>query len=202
MGRVLVATSNAGKLRDFAGAAASGALQLAALPGFSSLPSVVEDGRTFEENARKKAEHYSRFVSGELVIADDSGLEVAALNGDPGVRSARYASGPGQVNADDPANNQRLLTELAGAQNRGACFVCVIAAARDGHTMGTFRGEASGVVLLQPRGNLGFGYDPLFYIPEVGKTFAELAPDEKAAISHRGRAYRAFLAWYQANSAT
>jgi XTP/dITP diphosphohydrolase len=197
MRRVLIATSNPGKLRDFAGAAASHGIAIAALPDFESLPAVREDGATFEANARKKAEHFSRFAAGEIVLADDSGLEVNSLGGAPGVHSARYAAASAEANADDQANNARLLRELSRASDRTARFVCVIAAARDGDTLSTFRGEADGRILEVPRGSGGFGYDPLFFFPALGKTFAELAPEEKANVSHRGAAFRKFLEWYE-----
>jgi XTP/dITP diphosphohydrolase len=203
MNRILIATSNAGKLRDFAGAAASLDVEIASIPNFASLPAVVEDGLTFEENARKKAENYSRAVPGEIVLADDSGLEVDALKGAPGVHSARYAADAPHLmdnNTDDEANNARLLRELKDvpSDKRKGRFVCVIAAARDGQTLNVFRGEAEGTILNRPRGTNGFGYDPLFYFPQIEKAFAELTPEEKAQYSHRGEAFRQFLAWYQA----
>jgi XTP/dITP diphosphohydrolase len=202
---VLLATSNPGKLRDFAGAAAPCGVTIATIPNFSSLPQVVEDGTTFEENARKKAESYSLAVPGELVLADDSGLEIAALGGAPGVHSARYAADEphtAECNSDDEANNSRVLHELKGVteQKRTARFVCVLAVARDGHALHTFRGTAEGIILDAPRGKNGFGYDPLFYFPQIGKTFAELSAEEKARYSHRGAAFRAFLEWYRASS--
>ena len=195
MRRVIIATSNPGKLRDFAGAAVAHGITVASLPDFDSLPGVREDGATFEANARKKAEHYSRFAPGEIVLADDSGLEVDALGGAPGVHSARYAATSPEGNADDRANNVRLLRELSRYADRTARFVCVIAAARDGHTLSTFRGEARGRILDAPRGAGGFGYDPLFFFPALGKTFAQLSPEEKAGVSHRGAAFRRFLEW-------
>jgi len=200
--RVLIATSNAGKLRDFVGAAAPFNIAIAGLPNFSSLPQVVEDGVTFEENARKKAESYSLAAPGELVLCDDSGLEIGALGGAPGVHSARYAADEphaAECNTDDEANNGKVLRELAGVvpEKRTARFVCVLAAARDGQTLQTFRGTAEGVILDAPRGQHGFGYDPLFYFPGIGKTFAELSAEEKALYSHRGAAFRAFLDWYR-----
>jgi XTP/dITP diphosphohydrolase len=208
MDHILIATSNAGKLRDFVGAAAPLGIEIVPLPNFSSLPAVVEDGVTFEENARKKAESYSREAPGEIVLADDSGLEVDALKGAPGVHSARYAAEAPHLmnnNTDDEANNARLLRELKEipADKRSARFVCVIAAARDGETLEVFRGEAEGTILNRARGTNGFGYDPLFYFPQIQKAFAELTPEEKAQYSHRGAAFRQFLAWYQAtNSST
>jgi XTP/dITP diphosphohydrolase len=200
MKRVLVATSNAGKLRDFAGAARSHGVEIAPLPNFACLPVVAEDGLTFEANARKKAEEYSRYAPGQLVIADDSGLEVDALGGAPGVHSARYAAedpASHEVNTDDDANNARVLRELEGvpSEKRTGRFVCVIAAARDGRTLATFRGVAKGVILDHLRGTGGFGYDPMFYFPPIQKTFAELKPEEKAQYSHRGAAFRRFLEW-------
>jgi XTP/dITP diphosphohydrolase len=202
MRKILIATSNPGKLRDFAGAALRHGVGVAGIPDFSSLPAVVEDGFTFEANARKKAEAYSRHVPGEVVVADDSGLEIDALNGAPGVHSARYAAEkPEQAdaNTEDEANNARVLRELKGvppAQRTGR-FVCVLAAARDGETLATFRGTAEGIILDAPRGTNGFGYDPLFYFPQIKKTFAELSAEEKSNYSHRGAAFRKFLEWYE-----
>ncbi len=204
---VLLATSNPGKLRDFAGAAAPYGITIITIPHFSSLPQVVEDGATFEENARKKAESYSLAVPGELVLADDSGLEIDAIVAAPGVHSARYAARDRQndephaaeCNSDDEANNARVLRELKEVpeHKRTARFVCVLAAARDGRTLQTFCGTAEGVILNAPRGGNGFGYDPLFYFPPIDKTFAELSAEEKAQYSHRGAAFRAFLEWYR-----
>lgn len=198
--RILIATSNPGKLRDFAGAARAYGVEVAALPNFASLPTVIEDGNTFEANARKKAEAYSLAAPGEIVLADDSGLEVDALAGAPGVHSARYAADePSRVgaNTDDDDNNARLIRELKSIppEKRTGRFVCVIVAARDGKTLNTFKGAAEGLILDSPRGSNGFGYDPLFYFPQIGKTFAELSAEEKAGYSHRGKAFRSFLEW-------
>ena len=200
--RILIATSNPGKLRDFAGAARASGIDIACLPNFSSLPAVVEDGLTFEANARKKAENYSHYLPGEIVLADDSGLEVDALGGAPGVHSARYAADAPHLvenNTDDQANNARLIRELRGIppEKRTGRFVCVIAAARDGQTLSVFRGTAEGMILDTPRGSNGFGYDPLFYFPPIQKAFAELTAEEKAQYSHRGAAFRKFLEWYE-----
>lgn len=201
MPRILIATSNAGKLRDFAGAAAPLGFEIESLPNFSLLAPVVEDGLTFEANARKKAEFYSLSAPGEMVLADDSGLEVDALGGAPGVHSARYAADQPHLienNTDDQANNGRLLRELRKIppEQRTARFVCVIAAACDGQTLNVFRGQAEGAILASPHGSNGFGYDPLFFFPPIQKTFAELTPEEKAEYSHRGIAFRHFLDWY------
>lgn len=202
MRRVLIATSNPGKLRDFAGAAASHGIEIAGIPNFSSLPLVVEDGQTFEDNARKKAHEYSRYEPAEIIVADDSGLEIDALGGAPGVHSARYAADQPHLagaNTDDEANNARVLRELKGlpGERRTARFVCVLAAARDGKVLQIFRGVAEGIILDAARGSNGFGYDPLFYFPSIQKTFAELSAEEKSKYSHRGAAFRQFLEWYE-----
>jgi len=205
MRRILIATSNPGKIRDFAGAASVYGIEVAALPNFASLTPVIEDGATFEANARKKAESYSRYADGELVIADDSGLEVDALGGAPGVYSARYAADEPhamETNTDDEANNAKLVREIrrVPAEKRTGRFVCWIAAAREGNTLAVFEGKAEGIIVEQPRGSNGFGYDPLFYFPAIGKTFAELSAAEKSRYSHRGAAFRAFLDWYREQS--
>jgi XTP/dITP diphosphohydrolase len=197
---VLVASSNPGKIRDFAGAASHFGIEVRPIPNFSSLPPVVEDGQTFEANARKKAEAYSRYLPHEIVIADDSGLEVDALAGAPGVHSARYAADEPQAaetNTDDEANNAKLIRAIQHVppDQRAGRFVCWIAAAREGVTLAVFEGRAEGTILDQTRGSNGFGYDPLFYFPKIGRTFAELSPEEKSYYSHRGAAFRKFLAW-------
>ena len=200
MKHVFIASSNPGKLRDFVAIAARHGVQVELLPDFHSYPEAIEDGSTFEENARKKAEHYSRYVAGQAILADDSGLAVDHLRGEPGVRSARYAASSEHGNSDDRANNSLLLDRMRGVPDprRSAQFVCVIAIARDGSTLATFRGEATGRLLHEARGTGGFGYDPLFYFPELGKTFAQLDPSEKAKVSHRGAAFEKFLAWCDA----
>jgi XTP/dITP diphosphohydrolase len=197
---ILVATSNAGKIRDLEGAASHFAIEVAQIPNFDSLPLVVEDGQTFEANARKKAEEYSRYVPGEVVIADDSGLEVDALGGAPGVHSARYAADEphlAEANTDDEANNAKLIREIRHVppEKRTGRFVCWIAAARDGKTLAVFEGKAEGIIQEHPKGANGFGYDPLFFFPQINKTFAELTAAEKADYSHRGQAFRKFLEW-------
>jgi XTP/dITP diphosphohydrolase len=190
---LFLATSNPGKLADFAGMERMPAL----LPGFSEIPAVKETGSTFEANARLKAEYYSGFApAGAGVIADDSGLEVDALQGAPGVRSARFAGEP----SNDQANNALLLERLRDVppESRSARFVCVLAVAREGMTLATFRGEAEGRILDAARGRNGFGYDPLFFSPEAGCAFAELTPQQKARFSHRGRAARALQRRFEA----
>jgi XTP/dITP diphosphohydrolase len=170
-------------MRDFTGAAQQHGVEIAGIPNFSSLPIVIEDGLTFEANAKKKAEAYTKYVPGELVIADDSGLEVDVLNGAPGVHSARYAADKPEeadANTDDEANNARLLRELKNvpSSQRTGRFVC-----------------AEGIILEAPRGTHGFGYDPLFHFPQIDKTFAELSAEEKSRYSHRGTAFRRLLEW-------
>jgi XTP/dITP diphosphohydrolase len=198
--KILIATSNPGKIRDLNGAAFSHGVEIAIIPNFSSLPTVVEDGLTFEANANKKAQEYSLHVPGEMVVADDSGLEIDALKGAPGVHSARYAAEQpekAEANTEDHANNERVLRELrdVGPRQRTGRFVCVLAVARDGKTLATFRGTAEGIILPAPRGTNGFGYDPLFYFPEIDKTFAELTSEQKSRYSHRGAAFRQLLEW-------
>jgi XTP/dITP diphosphohydrolase len=193
--RLFVATGNPGKLRDFAGLAAE--IELDLLPGFATLPSIEETGATFEENARLKAVHYSRFTPADtdLLVADDSGLAVDALGGAPGVHSARFAGRHG----DDEANNRLLLERLHGLppERRTARFVCCLALARGGEVLKVFRGEVEGLILKASRGDGGFGYDPLFYFPPLKRAFGELSQEEKGRFSHRGRAARELLAWLQ-----
>jgi XTP/dITP diphosphohydrolase len=203
MSKIYLATNNPGKVREFREAAQAFSVALDPLPGMAELPPAIEDGATFEQNARIKAEYYSRFAPGELVLAEDSGLAVDALNGAPGVHSARYAavlhSGVlSHENSDDEANNSALISQLERLSNAqpGGKYVCVIALARDGQTLATFTGEAHGELRTVPRGTQGFGYDPLFYFPALGKTFAELSLEQKREHSHRGKAFRQFLDWY------
>ncbi len=200
MSIVYIATSNQGKLRDFQTAAAAHGIEIAPVPNISQLPAVVEDQDTFEGNARKKAQFYSSAVPDALVLGDDSGLEVEALGGAPGVISARYAAAPGAENSSDAANNAKLRAELASVPDDrlAARFVCVIAAARNGKVVETFRDHAEGLILRDPRGTGGFGYDPLFLFPQLGLTFAELTPDQRIEVGHRGKAFRRFLAWHKA----
>lgn len=160
------------------------------LPGIKNLPACIEDGATFEENARKKALYYSQWTD-HLVFADDSGLSVDALDSRPGVHSARYA-GP---EADDEANNRKLLNELAGLplSKRSAHYVCVIALAQRGRILTVVEGRADGLIQDEPKGSGGFGYDPYFFYPPLKKTFAEISIEEKFEVSHRGKAFRKLL---------
>ena len=198
------ATSNPGKLREFAESASADNIQVLSLPGLDAMPAPVEDAPDFLGNAALKAEFYSRRAPGLLVFADDSGLEVDALGGDPGVFSARYADKmnfePNSGLSKDERNNRCLLSMLQQVNiatqdraGRHARFVCELALARDGQVLRRASGEVEGEILDAPRGANGFGYDPLFFIPQLGKTMAELGPEAKWAISHRGRAFRFLL---------
>ena len=183
------ATGNAGKLREFRMAADNSRIGIELLPGFKQLPPALEDGATFEENAIRKALHYSPHAAG-LLFADDSGLEVEALGGAPGVYSARF-SGP---HATDDSNNRLLLEKLRGVANRTAHFVCAIALVEGERVIGVYHGAVEGEILHAPRGAGGFGYDPLFYCPAFGCTFGEATAEQKLSLSHRGQAVRAMLA--------
>ena len=201
--KIYLATSNPGKVREFREAAQALTVALDPLPGLADLTPPIENGATFEENARIKAEYYSRFATGELVLAEDSGLAVDALKGAPGVHSARYAavlqSGvASNQNSNDQANNKALISQLErlGGNPHPGKYVCVIAVARNGATLATFTGEAAGELRTVPQGTHGFGYDPLFYFPALGQTFAELSLEQKREHSHRGKAFRRFLEWF------
>ena len=199
--RLYVATTSQGKLRDFRTAAAAHSLSIEPLSGLKEIPAPEEDGLTFAENAGLKAVYYSRLAPGELVLADDSGLEVDALGGAPGVRSARYAADsglvdlPGAGDNTDVWNNMVLLQRLAGVpfERRTARYRCVLAAAREGEVVAMAEGMVEGVILDAPRGTGGFGYDPLFYLPSLERTMAEVDLETKHSLSHRGRAIAALL---------
>ena len=182
------ATSNQGKLREFRLAGERFGIRVLELPGLKGIEPCEETGRTFKENSVLKATHYGQHAPG-LLFADDSGLEVDALGGAPGVVSARYA-GPG---ATDAQNNALLLGNMRGREKRQARFVCVIALANRGEIVRTFRGVVGGEILGEPHGPEGFGYDPLFYYPPYGKSFGEILTDEKMAVSHRGKALTAMF---------
>ncbi len=190
--RLFVASSNPGKLREYRALAqpAGASVELAFIPNFDALPVFEEIWPTFAENAAGKALHYSRFAPG-VMIADDSGLVVPALGGAPGVHSARYA-GP---DASDADRIRKLLGEMRGknGEERQARFVCVVAAAESGRMRGLFSSSAEGILLEEPRGEDGFGYDPIFYSPALGKTYAEISREEKNLHSHRGKAFHKAL---------
>jgi XTP/dITP diphosphohydrolase len=198
-----VASSNPGKLRDFSVAAEVRNIAVLPLPGLERIEAPPEDAPTFEGNAVNKAIYYSRFLPGEIVLADDSGLEVDTLHGAPGVRSARYAADAGFRGAEttDANNNLYLLQQLAGVadSNRRARYCCVLALACDGEVLQTATGTVEGRILSAPRGNGGFGYDPLFYLPALDRTTAELDDRARWELSHRGNAFRALITkfpWY------
>jgi len=201
--RMYAATTSQGKLRDFRTAAQTHSIAIEPLPGLDTIPAPEEDGVTFQANATLKAVYYSRFAPGELVLADDSGLEVDALLGAPGVRSARFAADaglvdlPGANDNTDVWNNVMLLEKLAGvpAPRRTAHYRCVLVAARDGVALHTAEGTVEGILIETPRGTGGFGYDPLFYLPDLDLTMAELDLETKLSLSHRGRAIEAMLVW-------
>jgi XTP/dITP diphosphohydrolase len=198
-----VATTNPGKLRDFEVAAKPHARDVVfvRLHGMERIKPPPEDGATFEENSRSKAIEYSRHAPGAIVLADDSGLEVDALHGAPGVRSARYAADAGfdpeslGTTTDDVRNNVFLLEKMQDVlpARRTARYRCVLAAARDGECIAVAHGTVEGILLETPRGSGGFGYDPLFYVPELHQTMAEISLEEKYTISHRGHALRRLL---------
>jgi len=187
--KLYCATTNHGKLREFQ-QALEGSFQVQPLLGLSSIAPPEEMGVTFEENAVQKALYYAKFCDGYLFV-DDSGLEVKALDGAPGVYSARFA-GP---NATDAANNRLLLDRMNGVTDRAARFVCVVALAERDRLVQTFRGEVEGNLLETPQGANGFGYDPLFFFPPFGCTFGEAALDRKMEVSHRTQALRQMRAY-------
>ncbi|WP_224243393.1 XTP/dITP diphosphatase [Hyalangium gracile] len=182
--RVLFATTNAGKVKELRGLV-GGSVEVVSLKDLPPIPEPVEDGETFEANAEKKARAYAE-ASGLPALADDSGLCVDALGGRPGVHSARYAEG------DDRARYLKLLGELEGVPEaqRTASFRCALCLAFPGGKALVEVGRCEGSILTGPRGAHGFGYDPVFFIPALGKTMAELTSEEKSGVSHRGEAFR------------
>lgn len=188
--RVLLATTNQGKVAELKQIMGEKGIELIGLSDSDSTEG-IETGRSFSENALLKANHYYR-IAGLPTIADDSGLEVEALGGAPGVHSARYAG----LGADDGARVTKLLDEMKDLppHRRSARFVCAAAIVWEGGQKVVME-DARGEILTSPRGHNGFGYDPVFFYQPLGKTFAELAPYEKADVSHRGRAFRQLAAW-------
>lgn len=185
--RLLIATRNRGKLREYEQLLAGLPVSLTYLDGEGITQEVEESGETFADNATNKAKEYAR-VSGLLTLADDSGLEVDALGGEPGVHSARYA-GP---QANDEDRYKLLMERMEGVpwEERGARFRCVIAVAEPEGEVYTAEGTVEGIIALAPRGEYGFGYDPVFYVPEHDGTMAQLPPEVKNRISHRAVAAR------------
>ncbi len=191
MKTLLLATRNEGKLRELEALLREEPIRMETLATHPEAGKVEESGKTFEQNARLKATHAAR-CTGLWAVGEDSGLEVDALNGAPGVRSARYSGRQG----NDAANNAKLMRELKGVEDRSARYVCVMALARpDGEIVATTRGTCKGRLTETARGNGGFGYDPYFISErqQQNRTMAELEPSEKDAISHRGQATRAFI---------
>jgi len=180
---IVLATGNKGKVKEFEGLLHGIAKRIIGLGDLESPPEVVEDGETFTENALKKARTIAKY-SGKPALADDSGLAVDALGGKPGVYSARYSG----EDATDEKNIDKLLGELGDAEHRSARFVCFLALVTPDGKETVVSGKCEGVILTEPRGSGGFGYDPVFYLPEYGKTMAEIPPDIKNQISHRARA--------------
>jgi len=184
--RLLLSSSNAGKLQEYRQLASDSGIDLDLLPNFADLPPCEESAPTFAENSAGKALHYSQFTP-EFVIADDSGLVVPALGGAPGVYSARYA-GPDATDAD---RIRKLLREMEGKPDgeRQARFVCVATLARGRRVLAVMSDSVEGILLREPQGQGGFGYDPVFYFPEFGRTFAEVSQGEKNRFSHRGKTF-------------
>ncbi len=195
--KLLAATKNNGKIKEIHRLFAESFLPIKvySLADFNIDCDAPETGETFLENSREKSLFYSRMVKDVYTAADDSGLAVKALEGRPGVHSARYASGAGAESGqpkDDEKNIDKLLQELkdVAVENRGAKFVTVITLSRNGCVMESFFGEVKGIILTEKRGKGGFGYDPLFFYPPLQKTFGELSTEEKNKISHRARAFQ------------
>ena len=182
---LILATHNKGKKREYEFLFKKYPIAVKGFSGLEGIPKIEEEGSTFEEIAKRKAQSASRIL-GVPTLADDSGLVVEALNGAPGIFSARYAG----ESADDYQNNLKLLEEMRGKENRNATFVCSIAIAKPAGQVLNYTGRCPGIILNEPRGANGFGYDPLFYYPPLSRTFAQLSVEEKNRVSHRGQAMR------------
>jgi XTP/dITP diphosphohydrolase len=182
---IVLATTNKGKTREINELLKGFPIEIKSLNDFGPIPEVIEDGKTFDDNAYKKASFTAR-VLGYPAMADDSGLCVEALDGAPGVYSARYAG----ENAKDADNVNKMLDDLKDKENRNASFKCVISIAVPTGAALTYEGECHGVITQEPAGDNGFGYDPLFFYPEFNKTFAQLSIQEKGSVSHRGKALK------------
>jgi XTP/dITP diphosphohydrolase len=192
--KIIVASSNPGKLREYRVLAGESPIEIALLQDFIEIPPFEETSPTFAENSAGKALHYSRFASG-IVLADDSGLVVPALGGAPGVFSARYA-GP---RATDEDRYRKLLHEMRDkvGRERRARFVCVSSLAQGGSALAVVSDSAEGTITNEPRGADGFGYDPIFFFEQLGRTYAQISREEKNQYSHRGRAFRKILTFLE-----
>ncbi len=188
MGEVVLATKNKGKAEEFTSLLMGVFQKIIPLRDLDSAPDIVEDGSTFRENVLKKARSISEFTQ-KLTLADDSGLEVEALGGRPGMLSSRYDG----ESARDEDNITKLLRELSGLSNRKGRFICTLALVTPGGKEIVVEGTCEGIIIDEPRGEGGFGYDPVFFVPEMNKTFAELSSEEKNRISHRARAVKALI---------
>ncbi len=186
---IVLATNNQNKVREFKELLKDFPVEIKCLKDYGPLPGVVEDGATFDDNAYKKSSHYAR-VLGLPCLADDSGLVVDALDGAPGVYSARWAG----ENATDWDNCEKLLKEMEGKKDRSARFMCVLSLATPGGPALTWEASCEGEITTERRGESGFGYDPVFFYPPLGKTFAEISMEEKNKVSHRGKAMAEFAA--------
>ncbi|HEB69266.1 MAG TPA: XTP/dITP diphosphatase [Desulfobulbus sp.] len=186
---IVLATNNKNKVREFKELLKDSPIEIKCLQDYGPLPEAVEDGETFDDNAYKKSFHYAR-VLGVPCLADDSGLVVDALDGRPGVYSARYAG----ENVTDRENCDKLLEEMKDQKKRSAHFMCVLSLATPGGPALTWEGRCDGEITKERRGESGFGYDPVFFYPDFGKTFAEVPMDQKSKVSHRGRAMAEFAA--------
>jgi XTP/dITP diphosphohydrolase len=189
--RLLLASSNSGKLREYKQLAAGSGIEIELVPNFRELPAFEESAPTFAENAAGKALHYSGLVDG-VVLADDSGLVVPALGGAPGVHSARYA-GPGATDSDRIGKLLRAMEGKKGDARR-ARFVCVTAIAARGRALAVVSDSVEGMIAEDPRGSNGFGYDPVFQMVDTNRTYGELAAEEKNHSSHRGRSFSKLVA--------
>jgi XTP/dITP diphosphohydrolase len=192
--RVLLASSNEGKLREFRRMAAHSTIELDLIPGVCELPGFEESAPTFAENSAGKALHYSDFTQ-EMVLADDSGLVVPAIGGAPGVQSARYA-GPAATDVERVQKLLNAMRDFEGEQRR-ARFICVISLAQRGRALAVVSDFVEGFLALSPRGTGGFGYDPVFFSPQLGRCFAEASEDEKNRLSHRGKAFDKALSFLE-----
>jgi XTP/dITP diphosphohydrolase len=189
---LLVATTNPGKLREIRSLLADAPVELSTLADLEPIEEPEETGLTFQDNARLKARYYAS-RSGMMTVAEDSGLSIDGLQGEPGVRSARFL----RPDASYPERFAEIFRRLAAdpGQNRAARFVCTVAVVRDDRILFETAGTVEGEIADAPRGDHGFGYDPIFYYPPYGRTLAEVAEETKLAVAHRGKAFRALAAW-------